>query len=84
MILFELHFQVEPQNRAAFESTYTQVFAVAISRQQGFRSLKLLRSYAPDAVAEIQALPTEYDYQINFTFESEAARRIWATSPIMT
>lgn len=81
MILFELHFQVQPQNKAAFESAYAEVFAPAISRQKGLQSLKLLRLYAPEVIAEIGASPTEYDYQINFTFESEAARRVWATSP---
>lgn len=81
MILFELHFQVEPQNKAAFESAYAEVFAPAISRQKGFQSLKLLRLYGPELIAEIGASPTEHDYQINFTFESEAARRVWATSP---
>jgi heme-degrading monooxygenase HmoA len=80
MILFELHFQVDAQRREEFEKAYAQIFAPAISRQRGFQSLKLLRLYSPAALAEIEASPTEYDYQINFTFESEAARRVWATS----
>lgn len=80
MILFELHFQVEPHDKAAFERAYAEVFAPAISKQKGFQSLKLLRLYAPQVLAEIEASPTEYDYQLNFTFESEAARRVWATS----
>ncbi|MDF3066653.1 MAG: cupin [Polyangiaceae bacterium] len=80
MILFELHFQVDPSKRAEFEAVYAEVFAVAISKQKGFKTLKLLRVYSPPAVAEIGASVTEYDYQINFTFESEAARRAWATS----
>jgi heme-degrading monooxygenase HmoA len=80
MILFELHFQVEPQRCAEFESAYAEVFAPAISRQKGFQSLKLLRLYPSPVVAEIGASPTEHNYQINFTFESEAARRVWATS----
>ena len=81
MILFELHFQVDPQKRADFEQAYAEIFAPAISKQRGFQSLKLLRLYAPEQIAEIEASPTEYEYQINFTFESEAARRAWATSP---
>ena len=81
MILFELHFQVDPQKRADFEQAYAESFAPAISKQLGFQSAKLLRLYAPEQVAEIEASPTEYEYQINFTFESEAARRLWATSP---
>jgi len=80
MILFELHFQVDAARRAEFESAFAEIFAPAISKQKGFQSLKLLRLYSPSAIAEIEASPTEYDYQINFTFESEAARRVWATS----
>jgi heme-degrading monooxygenase HmoA len=80
MILFELHFQVDVARRAEFESAFAEIFAPAISKQKGFQSLKLLRLYSPSAIAEIEASPTEYDYQINFTFESEAARRVWATS----
>ena len=30
--------------------------------------------------ASREASPTDYQYQINFTFENEAARRSWATS----
>jgi heme-degrading monooxygenase HmoA len=80
MILFELHFQVDQQQRQAFEQAYAEIFAPAISKQKGFQSLKFLRLYAPAVVQEIEASPTEYDYQINFTFESEAARRVWAKS----
>jgi len=80
MILFELHFQVDRSKRAEFEAAYAESFAPAISKQKGFKTLKLLRLYSPAAIAEIEASPTEYDYQINFTFESEAARRVWATS----
>jgi heme-degrading monooxygenase HmoA len=80
MILFELHFQVESAQEAEFENAFREVFAPAISRQKGFQSLKLLRLYAPEVTAEIEASATEYQYQINFTFESEAARRVWATS----
>lgn len=80
MILFELHFQVEPARRAEFEKAVAEVFLPAISKQKGFQSFKLLRQYAPEVVAEIESPTTEYDYQINFTFETEAARRVWATS----
>lgn len=80
MILFELHFQVQPEKRAEFETAFAEVFAPAISRQQGFQSLKLLRLYGPEVLAEIEASVTEYQYQIKFTFDNEAARRVWATS----
>ena len=80
MILFELHFQVNAERKGEFEKAVAELFVPAISKQKGFGGLKLLRFYAPSVVAEIEASPTEYDYEINFTFESEAARRVWATS----
>jgi heme-degrading monooxygenase HmoA len=80
MILFELHFQVDQAKRQDFEKAYAEIFAPAISKQRGFGTLKLLRVYAPEQVAEIEASPSEYDYQIDFTFENEAARRAWAKS----
>jgi heme-degrading monooxygenase HmoA len=80
MISFELHFQVEPAHQAEFEQAYAEVFAPALSKQKGFRSSRLLRSYAPQLTAELEAAATEYQYQVDFTFESEAARRAWATS----
>jgi heme-degrading monooxygenase HmoA len=80
MILFELHFQVDESKREAFEKAYAESFAPAISKQAGFETLELLKLYSPAALEQIQASATEYGYQINFTFESEAARRQWAAS----
>lgn len=80
MIVFELHFQVEPDKEVAFERAFAEIFTPAISRQQGFGNLKLLRQYSPEVSAEIAATSSDYQYQINFTFASEAARRAWATS----
>ncbi|HVZ71816.1 MAG TPA: hypothetical protein VHJ20_05515 [Polyangia bacterium] len=81
MILFQLHFEVADDRRAEFEKTYAEVFSPALRKQKGFQNVKLIRFYAPAQAAEIEASPTEYNYQINFVFESEAARRVWATSP---
>jgi heme-degrading monooxygenase HmoA len=80
MILFELHFQVAAEKSAEFEQAYAEIFAPAISKQQGFQALELLRLYSPQVIAEIEAFPTEFNYQIKFTFESEASRRAWAKS----
>ncbi len=80
MILFQLLFEVADDKRAEFESTYTEVFAPALKRQQGFQNVKLIRFYAPAVAAEIEATPTECNYQINFVFDSEANRRVWSKS----
>jgi heme-degrading monooxygenase HmoA len=80
MILFQLLFEVADAKRAEFESTYTEVFAPALRKQKGFQNVKLLRFYAPAQAAEIEATPTECNYQINFVFDSEANRRVWSKS----
>ena len=80
MILFQLLFEVADDKRAEFEKTYTQVFEPALKKQKGFQNVKLIRFYAPAQAAEIEATPTEVNYQINFVFDSEANRRVWSKS----
>ena len=80
MILFQLYFEVAPEQIEQFESTFAKVFLPALSRQQGFKHCKLLRSFPPTVTAEIEALPSDYNYQANFVFESEELRRNWAKS----
>lgn len=81
MILFQLHFEVADDKRAEFEKTYKEVFEPALKKQKGFQNVKFIRYYAPAQAAEIEASPTEMNYQINFVFDSEASRRVWAKSP---
>ena len=68
------------RQRAAFEQTYAQVFEPALRKQAGFQNAKLIRFYAPSVAAEIEATPTEMNYQVNFVFDSEASRRVWSKS----
>jgi heme-degrading monooxygenase HmoA len=80
MILFQLYFEVADPNRAAFEKAFVEVFEPALRRQKGFQSVKFLRLFSPAQVAEIGAAPTEFNYQVNFVFDSEESRRRWATT----
>jgi heme-degrading monooxygenase HmoA len=80
MILFQLLFEVADDKKAEFEKTFAQVFEPALKKQKGFQNVKLIRFYAPAVAAEIEATPTEINYQINFVFDSEASRRVWAKS----
>jgi heme-degrading monooxygenase HmoA len=80
MILFQLLFEVADDKRGEFEKTFTQVFEPALKRQKGFQNVKLIRFYPPAQAAEIEATPTEINYQINFVFDSEASRRVWSKS----
>jgi hypothetical protein len=81
MILFQLFFEVTDDKRADFEKAYAQIFEPALRKQKGFQNVRFLRLYSPAQVAEIDAAPTEFNYQINFVFDSEESRRRWATSP---
>ena len=81
MIQFQLLFKVAENKKPEFEGAFFEVFQPALSRQQGFVSVKLLRLFSPAMQHEIQAAPSEHNYQINFFFENEEARRRWAKSP---
>jgi heme-degrading monooxygenase HmoA len=81
MIQFQLLFEVEPSKAQEFERCFFTVFQPALSRQAGFISVKLLRIFSPAVQAEIQSAKSEHNYQVNFFFESEQARRNWAKSP---
>jgi hypothetical protein len=80
MILFQLLFEVADDRSAEFEKTFKEVFAPALSRQKGFQNVKFIRFYSKQQASEIEASPTEYNYQVNFVFDSEASRRVWAKS----
>lgn len=80
MILFQLYFEVADANRAAFEKTFVETFEPALRRQKGFENVKFLRLYSPARVAEIGAAATEFNYQVNFVFDTEENRRRWSTT----
>lgn len=81
MILFQLYFEVETSKAAEFEKTYREVFLPALSRQPGFQRSELIRVFPPDQLRQIESPATELNYQVNFIFESEEQRRVWARSP---
>jgi len=80
MILFQILFEVAGDRCAEFETAYRDIFQPALRKQAGFVTSKLLRLYPAARIAEIQGLPSEFNYEFNFVFESEEARRRWAVS----
>jgi hypothetical protein len=80
MILFQILFEIADDRRAEFEKSYRDVFQPALRKQPGFVTSKLLRLYPADRIEEIQGTPTQFNYEFNFVFESEEARRRWAVS----
>ena len=80
MILFQILFEVESERCSQFERAYRDVFQPALRKQAGFVTSKLLRLYPPAAIREIEGLSSEFNYEFNFVFETEDARRRWAKS----
>jgi hypothetical protein len=80
MILFQIYFEVADDKREAFERAYAEVFAPALGRQAGFGGARLMRVFPASVIAEIEGEPTSYNYQVNFVFASEEARRKWVAS----
>jgi len=82
MILFQLSFEVAPERQAEFEKAFAKDFLPALRKQTGFVSARFFRLYAASQIAEIEAAPTEFNYQVNFVFQSETLRRAWAASAV--
>jgi hypothetical protein len=80
MILFQLSFEVAPERQAEFEKSFANDFLPALRKQNGFVSARFIRLYAASQIAAIEAAPTEFNYQVNFVFQSETLRRAWAAS----
>jgi heme-degrading monooxygenase HmoA len=76
----QMDFVVDKENGEAFEKMYYSVYVPAMTVQPGYISSKLLRLFPENLSKEIQAEPTTYNYQIQFTFDSEENRRKWVSS----
>ncbi len=79
-IVLQMDFVVPAENHKEFEEMYHSIYVPAMKVQEGYLSSRLLRLY-PDEVAErIQAIPTEFNYQIQISYDTEANRRSWELS----
>lgn len=76
----QMDFVVDKQNAVAFEKTYYSIYVPAMVVQDGYLSSKLLRLFSDDLSKEIQAEPTNYNYQIQISFDTEENRRKWVAS----
>jgi len=76
----QMDFVVPKENSEAFEKMYYSIYVPAMTVQQGYLSSKLLRLFPPDAGKQIEAEPTDYNYQIQICFDTEENRRKWVAS----
>lgn len=78
--VLQMDFIVAEENIIAFEEMYYSIYVPAMTVQDGYISSKLLRLYPEDLSKEIEAEPTTYNYQIQFSFKTEDKRREWVAS----
>jgi heme-degrading monooxygenase HmoA len=66
MFVLFVDMKLKPGAQAALEKTYTEVFRPAISRQEGFRGVELLRPNQPGD-----------QWRLSIAFESHALQKNW-------
>lgn len=76
----QMDFVVPKENGEAFEKMYHSIYVPAMLVQQGYLGSKLLRLFPEDMAKTIQAEPTNFNYQIQISFDSEENRRRWVAS----
>ncbi len=79
-MVLQMDFVVAPENREAFEKMYYSIYVPAMTVQEGYLESKLLRLYNEEEATTIEAEPTDFNYQIQISFDTEANRRKWVAS----
>jgi antibiotic biosynthesis monooxygenase (ABM) superfamily enzyme len=79
-MLLQIYFDVSPEKAPDFERMYRDVYVPALRKQAGYLSSKLLRLFPPQVAQEIEAAPSEYNFQIELVFDTEENRWRWAAS----
>ncbi len=79
-MVLQMDFIVSAENAREFEEMYHSIYVPAMTVQEGYLESKLLRLYPDDEATEIEAEPTEFNYQILISFDTEENRRQWVAS----
>lgn len=71
MFVVNVDMSVKPDSEQLFEQTYTGIFVPAISKQEGFEGVKLLR---PD--------PPVTHYRLVIEFRNQDLQQKWVATPL--
>ena len=71
MFVLNIDMSVKPGSEQLFEQTYTGVFVPAISQQEGFEGVGLLRPNPP-----------VIDYRLVIEFRNQAQQQKWVATPL--
>lgn len=72
MFVLNVDLDVKPGAETSLEKTYKEVFIPAISEQEGFTRVELLRPYTAGTA----------DYRLVIVFEDHPAQQRWVAAPL--
>ena len=81
MIQLQIYFTIADEASAAFEAMFAEEYVPALKKQKGYQNATLLRIFPPAVAQEIDAAETDFNYQMELSFDTEADRRRWVASP---
>ncbi len=79
-MLLEIYLKVSKERAVEFEKMVAESFVPALRKQQGYLRSGLLRVFPENVAREIEAAPTEFNYQLELVFDTEENRRKWVAS----
>jgi len=79
-MVLQMDFVVPKENADAFEKMYYSIYVPAMLVQEGYVGSKLLRLFNEEAAKKITAEPTNFNYQIQLSFDTEENRMKWVKS----
>jgi len=77
MAKLQMYFEVEPQNFAAFEANYIDVYVTALRKQVGYLGSKLLRIFPADVTKKNGSPESKFTYEMELMFDKESNRVLW-------
>jgi len=77
MAKLQMYFEVEPQNFAAFEANYIDVYVTALRKQVGYLGSKLLRIFPADVAKKNGSPESKFTYEMELMFDKESNRVLW-------
>jgi len=81
MAKLQMFFEVEPNNFAAFEKNYMDVYIPALRKQAGYLGSKLLRIFPADVAKRNGSPDSKFTFEMELMFEKEEQRVAWTKTP---
>jgi mannose-6-phosphate isomerase-like protein (cupin superfamily) len=81
MAKLQMFFEVEPNNFAAFEKNYMDVYIPALRKQAGYLGSKLLRIFPADVAKKNGSPESKFTFEMELMFEKEEQRVAWTKTP---